>query len=561
MTDSRFKHIPLGKLEPSPFNPRQNFEGSRFDELVESIRQVGVLEPILVRPKGKKFEIVAGHRRFEASKQAANGSGDKATIPALVREMDDTTAFDVQTIENIHREDLSELEEAKAFKAYIDKHLEGGADRGDVIRELADRTGIRPDYIRRRSMVLDLPEKALQMWADGSLKYGHLEQLLRVRSEEKVLEYLEEMETETWRRWTVGDLHANIDSDSMELTKAQFDTSGCETCQSNSSVQKTLFGMEEDDGVRCLDAECFRRKLTEWLNENWGQSDVQKKGKTNGFRFFQDVNYNEFTGFYGRTPKACKSCQSFVALLREDGTAFYERACVGDRSCYNKMTADPDSNNGSGSTTGKKKDWHGTYFRQRFFQEQLPLRISEKEPQSPEVNSMLLVSLVASNRDIHAPFAVRHMGADPNDEDIQTGWYSIDTADVFRVVEEMTPQEVAEELRTVATEIVGHKSFNKEARRLVAEKLAGIDLQKDFAINEEYLKKKTKPEILEIGESLGVFEMDAATEYLAGTLKRKSFKACKKSELVKVFLESGIDLTGLVPAEILDTVESPNTPL
>lgn len=141
-----YQDVELSRIKANPMNPRKHFGGPKDDELVASIRSKGVLQPIVIRPKGKDFELVAGERRWRAASAVAKENGGLAgtTIPAMVRELTDDEAFDVMTIENLQREDLSEREEAEGFKAYLDRKGE------DALPDLSSRTGIDPRYIRRR---------------------------------------------------------------------------------------------------------------------------------------------------------------------------------------------------------------------------------------------------------------------------------------------------------------------------------------------------------------------------------------------------------------------------
>ena len=171
-----YAEITLADITSNPQNPRKNFSGPKFEELIASIKQVGVIEPILIRPvKGKTpYEIIAGERRWRASCDiaSANGGIKKNTIPAIVRDISDDEAFDLMTIENLQREDLTELEEAQSFKLYLDKKGK------EALPELAERTGIKPSYIMRRVSVLELPKEILKAWEKGTIKYGHCEQLV-----------------------------------------------------------------------------------------------------------------------------------------------------------------------------------------------------------------------------------------------------------------------------------------------------------------------------------------------------------------------------------------------
>jgi ParB family transcriptional regulator, chromosome partitioning protein len=194
MNERIFEDVSLYVLQPNPNNPRKNFSGHKFDELVSSIKKVGVIEPILIRPKviehtRAQYEIVAGERRWRASMLIDMGNDCSAagTIPAIIQEMTDDEAFDLMTIENLQREDLTELEEAQSFKIYLDKKGK------DALPELAERTGIKPSYIARRMAVLTLPDKVLKAWDAGKIKYGHCEQLVRVKDKKTILQYLEQI--------------------------------------------------------------------------------------------------------------------------------------------------------------------------------------------------------------------------------------------------------------------------------------------------------------------------------------------------------------------------------
>mgnify|MGYP001359603937 FL=1 len=154
-----FMEIPLNIVVVSGNNPRKNFDN--LGEMIASVRTKGVIEPILVRPLHTDpptggleiygYEIVAGERRWRAAVAVAkeNGGIENYRIPAMVQEMSDDEAFDVMTIENLQREDLTELEEARGFQIYLDR-------KGiDSLPDLAERTGIDVRYIRRRIAVLD----------------------------------------------------------------------------------------------------------------------------------------------------------------------------------------------------------------------------------------------------------------------------------------------------------------------------------------------------------------------------------------------------------------------
>jgi ParB/RepB/Spo0J family partition protein len=209
-----FQEIPIQEICPNPHNPRKGFAGPKFDELVESIKQKGIIEPIIVRPiKGKKtpYEIVAGERRFKAAQALS-----LEKVPAIVRDLTDDEAFDFMIVENLQREDLTEMEEAASFKAYLGKHGKEGAI------ELAERTGLQPQYIRRRVAVLDLPAKVIEAWRKGKIVYGHLEQLLRVKEKDAREKLVSEvLRSDTWSGpMSVKQLQEEIEEMAPKLSHA-----------------------------------------------------------------------------------------------------------------------------------------------------------------------------------------------------------------------------------------------------------------------------------------------------------------------------------------------------
>ncbi len=112
---AQIREIPITKILPNPAQPRLSYEEDSLTELADSIREHGVLQPILVRPVGAQYELIAGERRWRAS-----GIAQRETIPAIVAEFDDQTALEVSIIENLQREDVSPLEEAAMFRKMTD---------------------------------------------------------------------------------------------------------------------------------------------------------------------------------------------------------------------------------------------------------------------------------------------------------------------------------------------------------------------------------------------------------------------------------------------------------
>jgi ParB family chromosome partitioning protein len=147
------KELPVGRVVPNPAQPRMTFHEETLQELAASIREHGVLQPILVRPAGDDYQIIAGERRWRASKLAG-----KETIPAIVERFDDATALEIALIENLQREDLSPLDEAIIYKKMTD-------ELGYSIRNLAGKLGKDKGYVENRLRLATAPDDVREMVA------------------------------------------------------------------------------------------------------------------------------------------------------------------------------------------------------------------------------------------------------------------------------------------------------------------------------------------------------------------------------------------------------------
>ncbi len=164
----RVLQLPLADIAVNPGQPRRSFDQGKLNELAASIREQGVLQPILVRPAGKpgKYEIVAGERRFRAAKLA-----ELKTIPAIVKELEDKTTLEIALIENIQRQELNPLEEAAAYRELLDEH-------GYTQAALAARLGKSRVYVANTLRLLGLPSDIQALIAKGGLTAGHGRALL-----------------------------------------------------------------------------------------------------------------------------------------------------------------------------------------------------------------------------------------------------------------------------------------------------------------------------------------------------------------------------------------------
>jgi len=166
--------VPLDRIESNPEQPRLAFNQETLDELAASIREHGVLQPILVRPRGpNRYQLIAGERRWRASKIAG-----VETIPALIEDIDDDTALEISIIENLQREDISPLDEA----AMYDRMLR---DHGYSIRKLAEKLGKDKGYLENRLRLADAPVEIRELVSLRKDTLSHAYELMKVEDPKK----------------------------------------------------------------------------------------------------------------------------------------------------------------------------------------------------------------------------------------------------------------------------------------------------------------------------------------------------------------------------------------
>jgi ParB family chromosome partitioning protein len=168
------RHIPVDRIDSNPQQPRLAFNEDTLNELAASVREHGILQPILVRPlDGHRFQLIAGERRWRASKLAG-----LETIPALIEEIDDDTAMEIAIIENLQREDISPLDEAAMYERMVREH-------GYSIRKLADKLGKDKGYLENRLRLADAPPEVRALVSLRKDTLSHAYELMKVEDPKK----------------------------------------------------------------------------------------------------------------------------------------------------------------------------------------------------------------------------------------------------------------------------------------------------------------------------------------------------------------------------------------
>ena len=194
-----YRVLPVDKIEPNPMQPRRDFNTDRLTELAESFKQNGIIQPLVVKPNGSGYVIIAGERRYRAARMAGI-----TEVPVIVsEEMDDTRMLELALVENIQRENLNPIELAEAYRKLIEQC-------GLTQQQLSDKVGKSRTAIANQLRLLTLPDEIKEMVRGAKLTEGHARALLSLTTEtemrhmaEKILDDLlsvREVERRTGRK-------------------------------------------------------------------------------------------------------------------------------------------------------------------------------------------------------------------------------------------------------------------------------------------------------------------------------------------------------------------------
>ena len=260
-----YRNIPITELKESPTNPRKVFDEASLEELAESIRSKGVLLPLLVRPLDGHYEIVAGERRFRASKLAGRDA-----VPATVRELSDAECLEIQLIENLLRTDLHPFEEAQGFHALL--HQAGGQY---TIEKISARTGKLASFIAKRLKLLDLAKPAADAFLAGEIGVEHAQLIAKLApdlqeealrrcfdgyygADEKERSLVPASRVQTWIEHNIYLRLKSVPFSKEDETLVP-ESGSCASCPKRTGFNTLLFSEVREDS--CTDAACFNRKL------------------------------------------------------------------------------------------------------------------------------------------------------------------------------------------------------------------------------------------------------------------------------------------------------------
>jgi len=179
--EESIKKLPIEKIVPGKYQPRIKITPSSLKELMDSIKEKGIIEPIIVRPSGENFEIISGHRRFYAAKEL----GFKE-IDCIVKEASDEEALEISLIENLQRENLNPVEEAHAYKILNEKF-------GLTHEEIARKIGKTRSAITNTLRILTLPSEIISAIEEGKITEGHARTILSLKDEKERIKFFKKL--------------------------------------------------------------------------------------------------------------------------------------------------------------------------------------------------------------------------------------------------------------------------------------------------------------------------------------------------------------------------------
>ena len=257
-SDATFQTVAVSSIHANQYQPREHFDEETLDSLTNSVRELGVLQPLLVRKDGDGYELIAGERRWRAAKRA--GLQD---VPVIVREADNTSSLEQALVENLHRQDLNALEEAAAYQQLVDEFDFTQA-------KIAKRVGKSRSAIANILRLLALPTGVQVFLSDGRLSAGHARALLSMESETDQVALAERVVAEDL---TVRDVERILKGESTAVSPTDSDSGA------GDSSSASLSASSKPGSTRAPALLELERLLSERLDTTVGVSLGAKKGK------------------------------------------------------------------------------------------------------------------------------------------------------------------------------------------------------------------------------------------------------------------------------------------
>lgn len=542
--ENTVKDVALGKISISKFNPRRHFDPKKMQELKDSIKDKGVIQPILVRPSNGKFEIVCGERRYKASQLA----GAKE-IPVIVKQLSDQQVLEIQVIENLQREDLHPLEEAEGYEALIKKHGYSAAE------DIAAKIGKSKSYVYGRLKLCDLIPENRKLFYEQKISSSVALLLARVPAHlqkeagKAIIENDEYGYENKDQPMTYHQAKDHIEEYFMlQMKEAQFNTKekglarkvSCVECPKRTGNQKELFA-DIQGADRCTDPACFKAKKQAFTQRTLTKLRAEKKEvvpQDEAERLFQyssdtprhkymaldERHYDWPSGVTVRKMlKACPEVKTVHALHPESGKLIEMVSRMDLPKLIKKAGIKTDQPaNASESMVKHKKEERVRAARRAFWVEKISKNMDQR------VKNAILLDILL--RDLQFRFEDDKLLDDAPMEGEIDDIYDLGNAQVQKLIE-----------RAIFTKPNDLDDGNLE---FLATKL-GFNVSKEFVISESYLQALTKDQLITLAGKIGL------TKWLEQKKICDRLGDKKKTELIDLFLKKGFKLEGRVPKEII----------
>ena len=511
-------------------NIRKDITKESLTSLIESIKDKGILQPLLVRINGGKFDLLDGYRRFNAAKYA-----ELKEVPVIAIDVEKDDRIEYQLVANLQRKDLNAIDEALAYKAL-------GEDF--KVSDIMVITG-RPEYrIRRILALLGLCEEVKDMIKKGEISEEHGFVLTHINSPKFQKALANDIKK---YRYSPARAEGELEHYSQRLETACFDKKDCAKCTFNGSLMKDLFDKEENSlAGKCLNADCFFKKIAEFQKVK--EAELKKQGKK-VIVLKDDPQYGskeydamkevvDFTGYDGQgfdkekfKTECTATCPTFAYIIGPNGQIkpvclnadCFKRALRKAKAIERKATSLP-------KTGDPEKDASIQYeSRQKenrvdFFKREFHIKGIKENAKDVQINRLLLHQLFQSESGNGESISVLlKTGKKKSNWELRS----------LELLNELTNGKLTE----LVKEVILNRLNNYTTEQL--EKLgeeAGLNIGKQFVITKEYLQKFSKA---------GLQKFSKEIKLKVGSLVWKD----KKDEIIEVLLHSGTK--GKVPKEMI----------
>lgn len=511
-------------------NIRKDITKENLSSLIESIKEKGILQPLLVRENGGKFDLLDGYRRFSAAKYA-----EIKEIPVIIIEVDKNDRIEYQLIANLQRKDLNAIDEALAYRALGDDF---------AVKDIMVITG-RPEYrIRRILALLTLCEEVKDMIKKGEISEEHGFVLTRLSN----AKFQKALANDIKRyKYSPSRTESELRQYSQRLENVCFDRAQCKICTFNGSLLKDLFDKEESRlAGQCLNADCYFKKITEFQKQE--EAKIKKTGKkvivikeelqygTKEYEAFKELV--DFTSYEAQNfdkekfkTECTATCPTFAYIIGPVGQVkpvclnaeCFKRALRKAKAVERKATALPKTGDPEKDASiqyeVRQKENRVDFFKRDFFIKGLKEKISDKQ-----LNRILL----------HHLFSLENSNGESISELLklekkQPNYMARDISRLWELGSDKL-------LTLIKQLILNHlNDYGTDILQLLGEE-ASLNIGKQFVITKEYLEKFSKAGLAKLSKEL---------KLQVGSLAFKD----KKDEIINTMLHSGTK--GKVPKEMI----------